>query len=82
MLSALDLARRIENGDLTAADAVDLCAQAITAREEEVGAFTVLDLAGAKAAASANAATLHALPLRGLPNARCSHRDDLCAECG
>ena len=67
ILSALDLARQIENGGLTAAGAVDLCAQAIAEREQEVGAFTVLDLAGAKATALAKAATLRASPLRGVP---------------
>ena len=33
MLSALDLARRIEAGELTPAAVVDLCAQAIAAHE-------------------------------------------------
>ena len=65
MLSALDLARRIEAGELTASAVIELCAKAIDAREAEVGAFTTLDLNGArKRAASGELATT---PLRGLP---------------
>ncbi len=67
MLSALDLARRIEAGSLTPAGAVDLCAQAIAAREAEVGAFVILDLDAAKANASSDEARLKSLPLRGVP---------------
>lgn len=67
MLSALDLARRIEGCSLTPAGAVDLCEQAIAAREEQVGAFVALDLAGAKARACAEVDRLRASPLRGLP---------------
>jgi Asp-tRNA(Asn)/Glu-tRNA(Gln) amidotransferase A subunit family amidase len=65
MLSALDLARRIEAGALTPAAVIDLCAQAIEAREAEIGAFVSLDLAGARR--QAQAPGLAALPLRGLP---------------
>ena len=65
MLSALDLARRLEAGALTPAAAIDLCAQAIDAREHEIGAFVSLDLAGARR--QAQAPGLAALPLRGLP---------------
>ena len=65
MLSALDLARRIEAGALTPAAVIDLCAQAIDAREAEIGAFVSLDLAGARR--QAQAPGLAALPLRGLP---------------
>jgi len=65
MLSALDLARRIEAGALTPAAVIDLCAQAIDAREAEIGAFVSLDLAGARRQAQAHG--LAALPLRGLP---------------
>jgi len=65
MLSALDLARRIEAGALTPTAAIDLCAQAIDAREAEIGAFVSLDLAGARR--QAQAPGLAALPLRGLP---------------
>ena len=39
MLSALGLARRIEAGELNPAAVVDLCAEAIAAREAEIGAF-------------------------------------------
>ena len=65
MLSALDLARRIEAGALTPADAVALCAEAIAEREPAIGAFTVLDLDGARSAAET--AGLAQTPLRGLP---------------
>jgi Asp-tRNA(Asn)/Glu-tRNA(Gln) amidotransferase A subunit family amidase len=65
MLSALDLARRIEAGDLTPAAAIDLCAQAIDARESEIGAFAALDIAGARRQAQASG--LAARPLHGLP---------------
>jgi len=65
MLSALDLARRIETGDLTPRAAVELCAKAIDAGEKEIGAFVALDVAGARVAA--DDARLAALPLRGLP---------------
>src|ERR1051325_532205 len=67
LLSALDLARRIEAGDITPEGVVDLCAAAIAAREEEVGAFIYLDIDGARAKARKDAAGLRALPLRGLP---------------
>jgi Asp-tRNA(Asn)/Glu-tRNA(Gln) amidotransferase A subunit family amidase len=65
MLSALDLARRIDAGELKPRDAVELCAEAIAAREKEVGAFVALDLDAARRAADAPG--LAALPLRGLP---------------
>ena len=65
MLSALDLARRIETGDLTPRAAVELCAKAIDAGEKEIGAFVALDVVGARRAA--DDAQLAALPLRGLP---------------
>jgi Asp-tRNA(Asn)/Glu-tRNA(Gln) amidotransferase A subunit family amidase len=65
MLSAIDLARRIEAGELNAAQAIDLCAEAIAAREAEVGAFVTLDLDGARKAAQATG--LKDRPLRGLP---------------
>jgi Asp-tRNA(Asn)/Glu-tRNA(Gln) amidotransferase A subunit family amidase len=63
MLSALALARRIEAGELTPRDVVEMCAQAIAARESEIGAFTVLDIEGARRSADA----LASKPLRGLP---------------
>jgi Asp-tRNA(Asn)/Glu-tRNA(Gln) amidotransferase A subunit family amidase len=65
MLSALDLARRIEAGELTPAAVIDLCAEAIAAREAEIGAFVALDVAGARQ--QAFAPTLKSAPLRGLP---------------
>jgi Asp-tRNA(Asn)/Glu-tRNA(Gln) amidotransferase A subunit family amidase len=65
MLSALDLVRRLEAGALAPAAVIDLCAQAIEAREAEIGAFVSLDLAGARR--QAQAPGLAALPLRGLP---------------
>src|SRR3954451_15303916 len=67
MLSALDLARRVEAGDITPEGVVDLCAAAIAAREDEVGAFTYLDIDGARTHARQNAERLRTLPLRGLP---------------
>ena len=51
MLSALDLVRRLESGELKPRAAIDLCAQAIEAREKDVGAFVVLDLDAARRAA-------------------------------
>jgi Asp-tRNA(Asn)/Glu-tRNA(Gln) amidotransferase A subunit family amidase len=67
MLSALDLARRIEAGTLNPAAMLDLCAAAIAAREREIGAFTVLDIDGARRHAAIAGAALAASPLRGLP---------------
>ncbi len=64
MLSALDLARRIEAGELTPRKVVELCADAIAAREKEIGAFVALDLDGARRAAENP--RLPATPLRGL----------------
>jgi Asp-tRNA(Asn)/Glu-tRNA(Gln) amidotransferase A subunit family amidase len=66
MLSALDLARRIEMGELTPAAALELCAEAIAAREAEVGAFAALDLERARRLAEARGAALAAQPLRGI----------------
>jgi Asp-tRNA(Asn)/Glu-tRNA(Gln) amidotransferase A subunit family amidase len=65
MLSALDLARRIEAGELTPRAALELCAEAIAAREPEVGAFAALDLDAARRAAADP--RLPSSPLRGLP---------------
>jgi Asp-tRNA(Asn)/Glu-tRNA(Gln) amidotransferase A subunit family amidase len=65
MLSALDFARRIEAGDLTPRAAVEACAQAIAARERDIGAFVVLDLDAARRAT--DTPQLASLPLRGLP---------------
>jgi Asp-tRNA(Asn)/Glu-tRNA(Gln) amidotransferase A subunit family amidase len=65
MLSALDLARRIDGGELTPRAAVELCAKAIAAREQDIGAFVTLDLDAARRASEAPG--LAATPLRGLP---------------
>jgi Asp-tRNA(Asn)/Glu-tRNA(Gln) amidotransferase A subunit family amidase len=67
LLSALDLARRVEANDITPEGIVDLCAAAIAAREDEVGAFTHLDIDAARKFARLNASELAAAPLRGLP---------------
>jgi Asp-tRNA(Asn)/Glu-tRNA(Gln) amidotransferase A subunit family amidase len=63
MLSALVLARRIEAGELTPRAVVEMCAEAIAARESEIGAFTALDIEAARRAADGFAS----MPLRGLP---------------
>jgi Asp-tRNA(Asn)/Glu-tRNA(Gln) amidotransferase A subunit family amidase len=65
MLSALELARRIEAGDLTPLAVVDYCAKAITAREGEIGAFAALDIVAARRAAERP--ELARAPLCGLP---------------
>jgi Asp-tRNA(Asn)/Glu-tRNA(Gln) amidotransferase A subunit family amidase len=65
MLSAFNLARRVEAGELTPHAVVDMCAEAIAARDKEVGAFVVLDLVAARQAA--DNPKLAATPLRGLP---------------
>lgn len=67
MLSALELAGRIEDGELAPADVVDLCAEAIARREDEVGAFAILDVERMRKRAQDRAAELIAAPLRGLP---------------
>jgi Asp-tRNA(Asn)/Glu-tRNA(Gln) amidotransferase A subunit family amidase len=65
MLSALDLARRIESGELMPRAAVELCAQAIATREAEIGAFAALDIEAARR--DAGRPELPRSPLRGLP---------------
>ena len=65
MLSALDFVRRLESGELTPAQAIGICADAIANREAEVGAFVTLDLDGARKAAQSEA--LKSKPLRGMP---------------
>jgi Asp-tRNA(Asn)/Glu-tRNA(Gln) amidotransferase A subunit family amidase len=67
MLSALDLARRIEAGDLTPAAVIDLCAEAVAAQEADIGAFAELDIARARQQAQSSADRLRASALRGLP---------------
>jgi Asp-tRNA(Asn)/Glu-tRNA(Gln) amidotransferase A subunit family amidase len=64
-LSALDLARRIEAGTITARTVVDLCSDAIARREPEIGAFVALDIAAAQGTAQAEGLRLS--PLHGLP---------------
>ena len=66
LLSALDLAHRVEAGELTPEGIVDLCAAAIAAREDDVGAFAYLDIEGARTLARKNAERLRAGALRGL----------------
>ncbi|MGZ3409438.1 MAG: amidase [Xanthobacteraceae bacterium] len=67
MLSALDIARRIENGELTPAGAVDLCRQTIELREPEISAFAHLALDAARDHAQADAQKFTASTLHGLP---------------
>ena len=63
MLSALDLARRIETGELSPRDVIDMCAQAIADQERMIGAFTTYDVAAARIRDDSQAK----MPLRGLP---------------
>ena len=65
MLAALDLARRIEAGELSPRAVVELCAEAIAAHEAKIGAFVALDIDAARRAAEESG--LAAAPLRGLP---------------
>jgi Asp-tRNA(Asn)/Glu-tRNA(Gln) amidotransferase A subunit family amidase len=65
MLSALDLVRRIEAGALSRRGAVELCAEAIDAREKDIGAFVALDLDAARR--RADDPRLAGPPLAGLP---------------
>lgn len=65
MLSAVELARRIDGGELTPRAVVELCAEAVAAREQEVGAFVTLDLDAARRAAEEP--RLASMPLHGLP---------------
>ena len=48
MLSALDLARRIEAGELTPRAVVDLCAAGDRRARAEIGAFVALDIEAAR----------------------------------
>jgi len=65
MLSAVDLVRRLERGELAPAAVIDLCAHVIAAREPEIGAFTALDIEAARR--NAEAPGLPQSALRGLP---------------
>jgi Asp-tRNA(Asn)/Glu-tRNA(Gln) amidotransferase A subunit family amidase len=64
MLSAFDLVGRIESGQFTPLDVLELCAEAIAEREGEIGAFTALDFPGAHRRAQF---AVPSSPLRGLP---------------
>jgi Asp-tRNA(Asn)/Glu-tRNA(Gln) amidotransferase A subunit family amidase len=65
MLSALALARRVEAGEATPAGLIEQSAEAIAAREAEIGAFVTLDLDRARPAAAQPG--MNDKPLRGLP---------------
>ncbi len=65
MLRALDLAEAIEQEDMTASTVIELCAEAIAAREGEVHAFAHLMLDQARLTAARAGATKG--PLKGLP---------------
>jgi len=67
MLSALELAGRIDAGTLTPRDVVEMCAAAIAERETVVGAFVTFDVDAARGMAADAAQRLVAAPLRGLP---------------
>jgi len=65
MLSALDIARRIEAGELTPRAAVALCAERIASREKQIGAFAAVEID--HACVTADDPRLATLPLRGTP---------------
>ena len=65
MLSALELARRIEAGALSPRAVVELCAEAVATHESEIGAFAALELDAARRRVEQQ--QLAPLPLRGLP---------------
>jgi Asp-tRNA(Asn)/Glu-tRNA(Gln) amidotransferase A subunit family amidase len=65
MLSALELARRIEAGALSPRAVVELCAEAVATHESEIGAFAALELDAARRLVEQQQLAL--LPLRGLP---------------
>src|SRR3954467_1929884 len=65
MLSALELARRIEAGALSPRAVVELCAEAVATHESKIGAFAALDLDAARRRGEQQQLAL--LPLRGLP---------------
>ena len=50
MLSVLDLVRRLDAGEIKPRAVVDLCAEAIAAREPEIGAFVALGIEAAQKA--------------------------------
>lgn len=65
MMRALDLAEAVENGDLTPAGIVELCAEAIAGQAVDIRAFAHLDLDGARVRAGRAFATggLFGLPV-------------------
>jgi len=65
MLSVLDLVRRLDAGEIKPRAVVEMCAEAIAAREAEIGAFAALDIEAARGAAEQT--RLSRSPLRGLP---------------
>ena len=65
MLSALELARRIEAGALSPRAVVELCAEAVATHESEIGAFAALELDAARRRVEQQQLAL--LPLHGLP---------------
>ena len=65
MLSALDLARRIDASELTPRRVVEFCAEAIATREAEIGAFVALDLDASRRRAETPG--IAQSPLHGLP---------------
>jgi Asp-tRNA(Asn)/Glu-tRNA(Gln) amidotransferase A subunit family amidase len=64
MLSALGLIHAIDSGELTPAQALELSAEAIEAREADIGAFAAIDLDAARQAVRTDSAKTK--PLRGL----------------
>ena len=67
MLSALDLARRIDAGSLSPSDVFDLCANAIATRSGHTDAFVVCETNQIFERARDTDGGLGARPLRGLP---------------
>src|SRR6202167_6427702 len=65
MLSVLDLVRRLDAGEIKLHAVVELCAEAIAAREPEIHAFVALDIDAARKVAERPGP--RSLPLRGLP---------------
>jgi Asp-tRNA(Asn)/Glu-tRNA(Gln) amidotransferase A subunit family amidase len=66
MLSALELARRLDSGELAPRAAVERCAEAIARHEAQIGAFAALDIATARHAAERVGiarSALHGLPV-------------------
>src|SRR5690242_6366680 len=64
-LSALELARQIEADELSPSAVLDLCADAIAAHGNAVGAFASLDIQQARKTVEFDSAALRLTPLRG-----------------